>query len=416
MNALCLANSSQNSMETEYAKILDPLISNRLIPGYYLAVFKNGDKVIEKADGLADEEISLVPSGNTLYAIASMTKPLTALAMLKLIETSEIQLYDPIERYLPSFEGMLVAVAGSYETELQPVNRSITIFDLLTHTSGLTYSSGITGVGDISDTYESLEIFSLRASSISVLGDLKQHVGRLSELPLVEQPGTVFTYSVGPDVAGRIIEIVSGKTFRQYLKASILEPLEMFDTDFLVKKTDYGRLARLYSPLKRTYQVPGTPKMYQRANLLDSHLKNFGIETQMTSGGSGLISTANDFAKFMNFLLQKSSDNPLGLSQESFDLMLNDQLGKRLGPDLMLDSLGEGASNQVFSLGLGIALEDNNEEAFDYDYLHWSGAHNTLFCIDPDNKVSGIFMTQIFPPIFGLLPELEQVADNFLAE
>ena len=112
----------------------------------------------------------------------------------------------------------------------------------------------------------------------------------------------------------------------------------------------------------------------------------------------------------------RAGSSALGETRRFIDLMLNDQLGKRLGPDLMLNSLGEGASNQVFSLGLGIALEGDNEEAFDYDYLHWSGAHNTLFWIDPDNDVSGIFMTQMFPPMFWLLPELEQVADNFLAE
>ena len=225
-----------------------------------------------------------------------------------------------------------------------------------------------------------------------------------------------FVYSVGVDVAGRIIEVASGLTLREYLRKNILLPLGMTDTDFVIDPKDSDRLARLYSPLTRTYQIPGVPKMYQQTNLIPDRLKNFGIEAEMYSGGAGLISTAADYAKLLNFLSKRSDDNPLRLSQQTFNLMLTDQLGDSLGQNLMVAGMGPTASNQVFSIGLGISLEGGelNPSKKPYDYLYWAGAYNTQFWIDQHNEVFGIFMSQIFPPMFRLTPELEDVADAVL--
>jgi CubicO group peptidase (beta-lactamase class C family) len=120
----------------------------------------------------------------------------------------------------------------------------------------------------------------------------------------------------------------------------------------------------------------------------------------------------------MNFLLRRSDDNALSLSQASFDLMLTDQLGKTLGPNLMAQTMGDEASNQVFSIGLGVFLEKEAESITpeNYDYLGWSGAYNTHFWIDPKSQVAGIFMTQIFPPVYRMTDQLENVADQFFAD
>ena len=417
-NGLTAETSSETNekLETEYSKILSPLVEKKLIPGYYFALYQSGEKIFEKAEGLADDLSGLKPSETTLFAIASMTKPITTLGVLHLIENSSLQLSDPVSKYLPEFSQMLVAPGGSYDSQLQPAEREITIFDLLTHTSGLTYTSGITGVGDIADAYRDLEIFTLEAKVSSSSGDLSGHTSKLAELPLVSQPGKQFVYSVGVDVAGRVIEVVSGLSLRGYLRENILLPLGMTDTDFVIDPKDSDRLARLYSPLTRTYQIPGIPKMYQQTNLIPKRLKNFGIEAQMYSGGAGLISTAADYAKLLNFLLDRSNDNPLKLSQEAFDLMLTDQLGDYLGQNLMVAGMGPTASDQVFSVGLGISLQagelDPNKEP--YDYFYWAGAYNTQFWIDQHHEVFGIFMSQIFPPMFRLTPELEDVADAVL--
>lgn len=404
-------------LESEYSKILNPLVEKKLIPGYYFALYQAGEKIFEKAEGVADDLSGLEPSEQTLFAIASMTKPITTLGILHLIEQSEMKLLDPVSKYLPEFSQMLVAPGGSYDSQLQPAGREITIFDLLTHTSGMTYTSGITGVGDIADAYRDLEIFTLEAKVSSSSGDLAGHTRKLAELPLVSQPGEKFIYSVGVDVAGRIIEVASGLSLRDYLRENILLPLGMTDTDFIINPKDIDRLARLYSPLTRTYQIPGVPKMYQQTNLIPNRLKNFGIEAQMYSGGAGLISTSSDYAKLLKFLLQRSEDNLLGLSQKTFDLMLTDQLGDFLGQNLMVEVMGATATDQVFSVGLGISLEDGelDPNKKPYDYLYWAGAYNTQFWIDQRSQVFGIFMSQIFPPMFRLTPELEEVADAVLS-
>jgi CubicO group peptidase (beta-lactamase class C family) len=346
-----------------------------------------------------------------------MTKPITSLAVLKLMENSDLKLSDPIKKYLPDFSDMLVAKDGSYDSQLKPAIRDITLFDLLTHTSGLTYTSEITGVGDIANTYRDLDIFTLDAIIESDTGTLEEHTNQLAQLPLVAQPGQQFIYSVGIDVAGRIIEIVSGKSLRDYLKEEILIPLKMNDTDFYVSEEKQNRLARLYSPLKRTYQIPGTPKMYQPTNLIPKEMKNFGIKTSMYSGGAGLISTAVDYSKFLQFLLERKEKNALGLSQASFDRILTDQLGSKLGPDLMVPAMGEFAKNQVFSLGLGVSLDSSaaRNKNTPYDYLYWSGAYSTHAWIDPSTGVYGIFMTQLFPLIM-MTPDLQEVADRLVTD
>jgi CubicO group peptidase (beta-lactamase class C family) len=412
------AFSDTNDIATEYQKIFSPLMEKKLLPGYYFAVFKDGEKVFEQEAGFADEKIGLKATSKTIYAIASMSKPLTTLGMILLAEKTALSLDDPISKYLPEFSDMLVAEGGSYDGQLIAASRNITIFDLLTHTSGLTYSSEIIGVGDIANAYRDLEIFSLASSVTSETGDLRKHTRKLSELALVAQPGNGFNYSTGIDVAGRIIEVASGKNLQEYLKQNIFIPLNMNDTDFVVRSESQKRLARLYAPLKRTYQIPGTPKMYQESILLPKEFKNIGVQSDMFSGGAGLVSTGEDYSKFLNFLIERDKNNPLALSQNSFDLILQDQLGAKFGENLMVPNFGKQANKQIFSLGLGVFLDDDatSMKESDYDYLGWGGAYNTQFWIDPKNRVAGIFLTQMYPARFRLTEQLEDVADQFLSQ
>jgi CubicO group peptidase (beta-lactamase class C family) len=413
-----LAGETSLTLESEFARVLNPLTTKRLVPGYYFAIYKNGKKVFERAEGQADEQEKLPPGENTLYAVASMTKPLTALALLRLSETSDLRLDDPVSKYIPGFEDVLVAPGGSYDSQMVAASRQITLFDLLTHTSGLTYSSGITGVGEIAEAYKKLGILTIESNAVSRWGKLENHIERLIELPLVNQPGERFTYSVGYDVASRIIEVASGTSFDAYLTKEVLLPLGMVDTFFKVPEEKQDRLARLYSPLKRTYQIPSTPKMYQEARILPKGVKNFGVQSELVGGGNGLISSPLDYSRFLNFLLKRSEKNPLALTQKSFDLLLNDQLGETLGKDLMIETMGKAASNTVFSLALGIVLEKGAVTIApeNYDYLTWGGAFSTQFWLDPKTGVSGIFMTQMFPVRARLTAELEDIADKFLTD
>jgi CubicO group peptidase (beta-lactamase class C family) len=405
------------ALEEKIAALVDPLVTEKLLPGYYLAIYAEDKLLVERAKGFADEKRQLKPDGHTLYAIASMTKPLTAIAMLHLIERSDLTLDSEIRDFLPAFSDPMVAPDGSYDKQLVLANSPITIRQLMTHTSGLTYSSTVTGIGAIADAYRDLGILTLEASAESQLGKLGDHIDSLAELPLVAQPGTKFTYSVGYDVLARIIEVVSGKTFEVYLTENVLIPLGMTDTKFLLAADDLQRLAQLYAPLIRTIQVPGTPRRYQKSNMVPRGQRNFGEQLGIIGGGSGLISSANDYARFLSYLINKGKGFPEILQAEKFELLLTDQIGKDLGPDLMVESLGVQTRNMVFSLALGISLNtgDAQTEMDSYDFLGWAGAFNTQFWLDENNRTYGVFMAQHIPSRYRVTEGIEDAVDAYMA-
>ena len=409
---------ADTNFENEVTKILEPLINKRKIPGYYLAVFKGGVKVLEKSEGYADDKTKLVPQAKTLYALDSMIRPLTASALMVLVENGELNLKDPITKFLPSFGKMKVAASGSLTAPLVMAEREITLLDLLTHTSGLTNGtekgSNQTKSNDVSKLYEKNGVF----TQDSEVGDLSLHIKELSRLPLIAQPGEKFNLSIGYDVISRVIEIVSGQNFESFLAQRVLLPLEMTDTHFVVPPQKMHRLARMYSPAFWGFNVPGTPKMYQNSGLTSSDYKNVGIKTPTRiSGGTGLISTPEDYSKFLNFLLQRENKNSLAFSQSTFDLMLTDQL------KISLSEPSEQISNKPgysFSLGMAIKNESNSKSVssskkMQIDYLYGQSNYDTQFWIDPANEVFGLFMVQIFPANYPLVAQLENLADRFLS-
>ncbi len=398
----------------EIASVVDPLVDQQLIPGFYLSIHKDGQKIIERVRGYSDEEEELVPSENTLYSIASMTKPLTALAVFQLLETTDLTLDSELAEYIPEFSDMLVADGGSYDSQLRVAEEPITVRHLLTHTSGFTYSSDITGVGDIADTYNSLRLLTLESNSISRWGSLHDHLMKLSELPLVAEPGTKFTYSVSYDVLSRLIEIISGREFGKYMEQEIFLKLGMTDTHFKVPENKLARLSRLYSPRTRTYQIPGKPVMYQESDILGKEDKNFGLTHSFSSGGTGLLTTAADYSRFLAFLIDRGQGSRLKISKDSFDLLLKDQTSAEFGINMLTESFGQQTKETVLSYGLGIKLTENLSSGsnFDHDYLFWSGAFNTHFWLDPEKKIFGIFMTQFTPTRYLVVEKIDDLLDN----
>jgi len=405
----------------EFATVLDPLVSEKLIPGYYFAVYKNGEKVYERSKGSSDDDTDLTPADDTLFAFMSMSKPLISLAVMKLIDDGSINLNDPLSKFIPAFASVTVAPDGLYSNQLQPLEREITITDLLTHTSGLTYSSGIIGVGDVSDAYRDLGVMTLESVPASQWGDLEGQVSKLVGLPLVAQPGKRFIYSVSLDVLGRVIEVVSGKPLSAYMADHVFMPLGMVDTGFKVPETKVSRLARLYSPLNRTYQVPGIPKRYQRSIIVPKDQKNYGLSAGegYESGGAGVISTAQDYQRFMNLIMDRGvfQGAPF-ISASNADRMITNQLPESFGNNGLVGALGPGAANQGFSFGMGIVLEPDGDvsDPTSYDYLGWAGAANTSFWIDINKRISGIFLTQHIPVQYNVAPKLEDIAERIYSD
>lgn len=399
-------------LEKDVREVLEPLTDQKLISGYFLSIRRYGEPLLDLSEGFADDESKLRPSPNTLYAVASMTKPLTALAAIKLVSEGRLRLEDPVAKYLNEFSNPLVALGGSYDNQLEAAEGPMLVRQLLTHTSGLTYSSDITGMGDVARAYKELKILTLDSNALSQWGDLSGHLSQLAELPLVAHPGQEFNYSVSYDVLSAVIEKVTEEPFDQFMYREIFEPLGMVNSYFFVPEEQKKNLATLYAPLIRTFQIPGTPKMYQRSNLLPKRLKNFGLELAFASGGTSLVTTADDYQKFLSFLM--GSGDPLGLDQESLNLLLEDQTAEEYGYEMMVKSMGGQAINRTMSLGLGIKYDSSPDSGRTYDYHFWGGAYNTAFWFDKETGISGVFMTQLFPTRYTVTDKIDSVIDKYI--
>lgn len=401
-------------MTQEYANLLNPMVDEQLIPGYYLSVYKNGQQVVDLSLGFADEEANLLPGQDVLYFIASMTKPIVSLATLKLVEQGQLNLTDPVKQFIPEFANVLVVPEGDLDNATEELGRDITIHDLLTHTSGLTYSQDITGREEIAKVYADLGLFAIDGLAESKLGSLADHVEQLVQLPLVFQPGEVFVYSVGIDVVGRVLEIVTGKPLDIAIAELVLKPLAMTDTHFTIPEAKRGRLAAMYSPRVATYPIPGVYRRYQPYQNLPKGHQNFGVsEAGYLSGGAGLVSTARDYAKLLAVM---SNGFRVGqkqyLSPQIGNQLFRNQLPAVLEDEGLVYNFGPSANKTGFSYGLGIRLiEDGNlTRSDDHDYYFWAGAANTGFWIDLKNDVYGIFMTQHLPTQYDRTAEMVEIA------
>ena len=306
-----------------------------------------------------------------IFRIYSMTKPITSVAVMMLFEEGHFFLSDPISRYIPEFENLEVArldEATSMENiPTEKPTRPVTIQDLLRHTSGFSY--GVFSNTPVDSLYLRAGIFGQET-----LADM---VTALAEIPLMHQPGTRWYYSVSTDVLARLVEIVSGMAFDEFLVNRIFEPLGMKDTGFFVPPEDLHRLTR-------TYRHAGPDR-----TLVLGDTVGFRRPTTMLSGGGGLVSTADDYASFAQMLLNGGElDGVRILGTKTVELMTTDHLGDVRGP-------GRGMG---FGLGFAVkevaALNGTPSSAGEYN---WGGLHGTSFWIDPEEHLVGIFMVQIYP-------------------
>ena len=394
--------------------ILKPLMNDQLISGYHLSVYKNHQQVLNLSEGFADEDAGIESSEKVLYAIASMTKPIVSLATLILADRGVLDLKDPVRKFIPEFADLLVVEEGDYDNPAEALVRDITIHDLLTHTSGLTYSQDITGREEIAQLYAELDILSIDGMFRSRLGNLDDHIQELVQLPLVAQPGTLFVYSVSIDVLGRVLEVASDSPLDRLLEELVLGPLEMNDTRFRVRPADVNRLSQMYSPRVATYPIPGVYRRYEKYASLPEGQKNFGqSEETYLSGGAGLVSSAHDYAKFLMFLSRgTTSGGETLLGAGMLAQMFANQLPKALGGDGLVYNFGPMASDTGFGYGLGIRLKagGNPEDQSDHDYYWWAGAANTGFWIDPESDSIGVLMIQHLPTQYDRVAELVEAA------
>ena len=389
---------SKNKL-SELKPMLDPIVDEGKLPNYLVAIYTDGKLIYQSMKGKADEEKNIPIAHDTIFAQFSMTKPIVSAAILQLVESGKISLDDKLEDFYPAFSSMMVAPDGYFEKTMVESSRSINIRDLLTHTAGFTYGEQVVGIGDVAKIYDELNPSGQWGRSTQEAMDV------LSEIPLVSQPGEEFNYSVSIDVLGAIIEKVSGKSLMEFLREELLDPLDMQDTAFAFQGKKLERVAQIYAAApQRTVQVPGQTKSY---------VPMFGknpnpycrLEPNFYSGGGGICTSADDFARFSTMILNKGTLNGKRvLSEESVKLMTENLLPNKLGRNALQNSFGDFAGNMHFGAGLGIVLKGETSQT---DYYWWAGAANTFFWIDPDNNTVGIFLSQHFPVSFNLIDKLE---------
>jgi len=384
-NSLVAAtNIKKLSIEEGNLARVDSLIATGLVNNWYAGatalIAVDGQVVYDKGFGFRDRETKALMNPLTEFRIASMSKPIITAAAMKLVEEGKLKLSDPLSKYFPGFKNMQVLAAYNGKDSVYTTvaaKEEITIKNLMTHTSGIGY-----GFVDprLTNIYAKNGIPDLATSEKVTI---KEKVEKLATLPLGVQPNSMFYYGLSIDVLGAVIEVASGQPLDSFINASILKPCEMKDTHFFLPAEKERRLAVMYAETKdgRLERLPLVSKGYN---------VNYPITGAKTyfSGGSGLVSNVEDYARFCQMILNKGNYNNVQvLSEESINQMTSNQIG----------NLNVGKNK--FGLGFEIATEGGLKNGSKVGKLSWGGAFNTTFWIDPERKSIAVLMTQVYPAI-----------------
>ena len=354
------------------------------IPGALTMVWRKGELVWRSTSGMIDLGRGLPVREDSIFRLYSMTKPITAVALLMLMEEGQIGLDDPVSRYIPGFANLGLYAGGTLGAFLSAPNiKPMKVVDLLRHTSGLTY--GFLNRTNLDAAYRKLKI-----AEADEEGGLAGMIAALEKLPLEFVPGEMWNYSVGLDVAGWLVEKISGQRFGDFLRTRILTPLQMHDTDFQVPASKRDRFATCY------YVRDGKLLVFD-----DAQNSTYAQPPQLESGGGGLAGTAKDYMRFCRMLLNGGElEGARLLSPKTVALMTMNHLpGGRTMTEMMPVT---GAFNESgyagVGYGLGVAVTQNVAAtglpgtAGEYS---WGGAAGTYFFNDPKEDLAMVFMTQV---------------------
>jgi len=356
-----------------------------VLPGAQLLIWRRGETVLNKAIGVRDRVRETPMEEGTIHRIYSMTKPLTSVAALMLLEEGAIALDDPVGRFIPALADVPVfagGAPGAFQT--RPAARPMTVLDLMRHTSGLTY-------GFLYRTGIDAEYRRLRIAEPDLEGGLPEMMRLLAGLPLEFSPGEAFNYSVSTDVLGHVVEIASGMSLRQFLHTRLLGPLGMTDTDFFVPEEKRKRLAACYWWKD------------DRLALWDDGPKTmrYAAPPALESGGGGLAGTAADYLRFARMLLNKGAlDGVRYLSPKTVSLMTMNHLpgGAEIAELMPASGLFNETGYRGVGFGLGVAVMQNLSHAAlpgTIGEYGWGGLAGTFFFVDPKEEMIVIFMTQL---------------------
>jgi CubicO group peptidase (beta-lactamase class C family) len=354
------------------------------IPGCQVAVFRGGKVAYWRSLGLMDRERSKPVEDDTIWRMYSMTKPITSLALMQLYELGHFQLTDPLHRYIPEWRGLKVGELQS-DGSITMVDqvRAVSVRDALTHMTGL--------AGSLVPGHPTDDRFAaaLRAKRKGMT--LEGVCSLLADYPLKFQPGSHWNYGLSTDVCARLVEILSGERFDNYLQANVFEPLGMVDTGFSVDDASSPRFAACYD-----YRPGGSPDLQDDPE--DSPYRRL---RSYQSGSGGLVSTSGDYLRFCQMLLNGGElDGRRLLGRKTLDLMTCNHLPNDADlADLATGGFGEAEFDGVgfglgFAVGKGPGATATAGSAGEY---YWGGAASTAFWVDPVEDLTVVFMTQLLP-------------------
>ena len=347
--------------------VLRAEIERGRVPGAVALVARRGRIAYFESLGVRDPARGAPMHKDTIFRIYSMTKPIVSVAAMMLWEEGQFLLNDALAKYLPEFGRMKVAVARDGKVELVLADRDITIQDLLRHTSGLTYE--FRGNAPVQKMYVEAKVFRRNQTNAD-------QAVTLAQLPLMHQPGTRWEYSRSTDVLGRLVEVLSGTSLGEFLSERILTPLGMVDTAFFVPAQNHGRLAEAF---------PRDPETDAPVQLVEVKEK-----PRFESGGGGMVSTALDYARFLQMLLNGGRlDAVRLLSRKTIEYMTADHLGPITGaPDLLIPGYG-------FGLGFAVRLQAGIAQVpGSIGQYFWGGLAGTTFWVDPKEDFFALMLIQ----------------------
>jgi CubicO group peptidase (beta-lactamase class C family) len=360
--------------------VLQSYIDTEQISGSVTLVLRNGRIAYSSAKGMRNIDAGLAMEEDSIFRIASQTKAIVSTGIMMLHERGILQISDPLSKFFPAWAEAQVAVAndgGSYD--LEPLVRPITLRDLLTHTSGIGYGMGGAAVDAWTDADISGWYFANKNEPIGTT------VTRMASLPIEAQPGEEWIYGYNIDILGAVIEVASGRTLAAFLQEEILNPLEMDDTHFYLPQEKADRLAVVYTPASNggIEPIQATGGMQSQGMYVNGPRVSF-------SGGAGLLSTAPDYAKFLQMTLNGGEYNNVRLlSPKTIELMTTSHIG-----DIAFRP-GEG-----MGLGFSIAEDLGTRGTLGSEGEYgWGGAYHSTYWVDPQENLVVVYMTQILSPV-----------------
>jgi CubicO group peptidase (beta-lactamase class C family) len=402
------ASSLDNEDKNRITKHFNTYIKNGNLPNISILIKQNNKEIYRHVEGMADIENKVKADKGTVYRIYSMTKPVTGVAIMQLVETGKLRLNDKVSKYIPAFKDTKVINLDFQDYVVKP-KREITIRDLLTHTSGLTYSWA--GEGPVHQIYRKYNIRpyffgALDAELNKFPGNTCQFAAAAASAPLLHNPGEKWSYGINMDVLGCVVEVVSGVTFAEYLQQNIFDPLDLKSIGFSVNPIDKDSFTTLYTSgaFSRDGEVVA-PSGLNRAELMFSEelraIDSFNESpylnnsSRLFDGGSGLVSNIDDYSKFAEMLLNGGTLNGVRiLSKASVSLMSRNHLSS----EILSDGAAFGLNGVGFGLTVGSIMDAGVAGSYSVDgEFFWGGAASTIFWVDQKNNVTATLMTQYMP-------------------